>query len=503
MELSAYLRALRKKWWVVLIVTVIGVGAAAGFAWRTPTKYASSVTFFVDTTKATGTGNNYYNDDLWAQSRVNTYLSLLSSQRLGTLIAREPGINLTAKQITGEITATTAPSTVLITATVTDTSSQRSLKIAEAVAKDFTVLIGDIDPQVTLEQVAQPTLDPSPVSKKGLYMLLGFVSGLVLGIIIAVLWELLNTSIRRPDELHELTGLAPLGRTRKVTGETVLASDGDKSAYAEDFRQLRTNIQFLSLERSLAAVMVTAPVGGEGSSTVATNLAIALAGTAQRVLLIEADLRRPSVAELLKIPRTAGLSDVLLDRLPLGAAITVWKPADLNVLLSGSIPPNPSELLGSPAMSRLIEECKRDFDVLIFDAPPVLPVADAAVLARHADGVLMVVRYAKTRRQQLTDAMAAMRAVDGRVLGPVMTMTTGERHYRRYGARTSETTNALLPIPAGSGRSALVSPDGSVPLSAATNSSDSAHPSHRLVKHGPEVTASPAVAVEENSQSVE
>jgi capsular exopolysaccharide synthesis family protein len=200
----------------------------------------------------------------------------------------------------------------------------------------------------------------------------------------------------------------------------VATSSGAGSTRAEAYRQLRTNLMFSNVGKKLQAIVVSSAVSGEGKSTTAVNLATVLAETGRPVLLVDADLRRPSVAGYLDIEGGAGLTNVLAGQLSLDDAIQKWGNGGLHVLASGTLPPNPSELIGSERMATLMAELRTRFDVIVIDTPPVLPVTDAAVAAAHADGVVLVVRHGKTDRERVAMAAQGLRAVDAHIAGTVL-----------------------------------------------------------------------------------
>jgi capsular exopolysaccharide synthesis family protein len=180
-------------------------------------------------------------------------------------------------------------------------------------------------------------------------------------------------------------------------------------------------LQFVDIEGARSFV-VTSSIEREGKSTTATNLAITMADAGMRVLLIDADLPRPKVAQYLDVEGAVGLTDVLIGRATLGDTVQRWGRAQLHVLPAGMVPPNPSELLGSKAMQRLIETVEKEFDAVIIDAPPLLPVTDAAILAKRVGGVILVVAAGYARKQQVGGALAALQNVDVRPSGIVLTM---------------------------------------------------------------------------------
>jgi capsular exopolysaccharide synthesis family protein len=431
MDLSTLARALRKYWWIVVVTTLVAVGAGAIVTLQTPSKYESTVTFFVRT-PAEQIGGAYQGDQ-FAQKRVNSYVQLLGSVRLAQLVLTDTQSTLSANNISNRITAKGDPNTVLLTATVTDTDAAQSLDIAKSIATQFVALVstletppGSTSPLVSLEVTSPPALNTTPVAPKPLVTMgLALIIGLALGVGIALLRELLDKTFRSADSLRAATKAVVLGTI--AFDDTAKASplivDGQaRSVRAEAFRQLRTNLQYVDVDNPLKVLAVTSSIAGEGKSSTATNLAVSFAEAGAKVLLIEGDLRRPRVAEYLGIEGGIGLTNVLTGRLAIEDVLQPWGKGGLTVLASGPIPPNPAELLGSKSMAQLLQSLKKTFEIIIIDTPPLLPVTDGAIISAEADGAILVVRHGKTKRQQVSRAIASLEAVDARLLGAVINM---------------------------------------------------------------------------------
>jgi capsular exopolysaccharide synthesis family protein len=203
---------------------------------------------------------------------------------------------------------------------------------------------------------------------------------------------------------------------------------------AEAYRSLRTNITFARLNHAPRVMVLTSPGPGDGKSTTASNLAITMAQQGHRCLLIDADLRRGRLHESFGIVRDPGLSNVLLGQVTLDDVVHIDPHGGPSVLPTGTLPPNPAELLGSERMAALLTETARQYDVIIIDAPPLNLVTDAAVLSRHADGVLVVARAGVTQQGALTYTFAQLAAVNAPVLGTILNDADPqrERHYGSY-----------------------------------------------------------------------
>jgi capsular exopolysaccharide synthesis family protein len=283
---------------------------------------------------------------------------------------------------------------------------------------------------------ALPALRPSSPNIP-LNIALGALIGLALGIGVAVLRSVLDTRIRTPRDVEGVTDRPIIGAIAydpKARSRPLIVHADPLSPRAESFRALRTNLQFLDMgERS--SFVVTSSLPDEGKSTTAINLAIALADAGKRVALLDTDLRKPKAAEYLGIEGGAGLTDVLIGRARIEDVMLPWGDRSLYVLPAGRIPPNPSELLGSKQMQVLLASLEREFDVVLCDAPPLLPVTDGAILARATSGAILVVAAGKTNRHQLSSAVEALDTVSAKVAGIVMSMvpTRGPDSYYTYG----------------------------------------------------------------------
>ncbi len=405
--------------------------------------YQASVTFFVRTS---GEGNvgAAAQADLFAQTRVNSYAALLRSDRFAEKAIDEFDLDVNARTLSGMIEATGAVDTVLLTATVTSGSEAEAGEIAAAVAESFPAMVSEVEGQgvgdtsVSLEVISGPTVRLVPPDRK-ITLATRILLGAAVGVLGAVLLQLRDRSVTDADEVVEL-GLGPVLGSIPVlsrgSDEPLVVYDDPGILTSEAFRQLRTNLKFLDAERPLGTLVVTSSVAGEGKSVTSANLSLALAAAGGRVLVIEADLRRPSTADLFGLDRAAGLTDVLIGRASPEQVMQPWGHDGLTVLPSGQLPPNPTELLGGDAMVRLLDKLRHEFDAVVLDTPPALLVSDAAVVGAHADGVLVVARSGRTNRKDLRRTHDSLAAVNARVLGTVLTFVPARRR-ETYGSYAS------------------------------------------------------------------
>ncbi len=282
----------------------------------------------------------------------------------------------------------------------------------------------------TIDPAGLPSAPISPDRKRSLITAILF--GLLLGLGAAIVVENLDDSVKSPDEIRDRLGLTVLGtiprirepgaqRTRGERENRPLVTHIDpRSPVAEAYRSLRTNLAFARAHQDLQVIVLTSPGPADGKSTTVANLAITFAQQGQRTLLIDADLRRPVLDKMMNVPRTPGLTDVLIGATALSSAYQATEIPNLSLLGSGAFPPNPSELLGSPAMQHALSDAKAEFDIILLDSPPLLAVTDAAVLSTLADGTIIVVRVESTARAAIRRAVGQLHTVGGRIAGVVL-----------------------------------------------------------------------------------
>ena len=222
--------------------------------------------------------------------------------------------------------------------------------------------------------------------------------------------------------------LAQIAADRDARLHPLTAGAAPASPTVEAFRKLRTNVQFLGAGPAPPGHHVASATAGEGKSTTACNLALALADAANRVLLVDLNLRSPTVEQYLSMEPGAGAASVLAGRIPAKRAVRRWAEGRLDVLTAGGSPLNPSELLASPATAALLDDVRAHYDFVILDTPALLPVTDAAAVAARSDGVILLVQYGKTAEEQVAAALNVLEAVKAPLLGVVLTRTPAPRH---------------------------------------------------------------------------
>lgn len=443
MELQDFLRVARKRWLTIAITTLVVLGLAAVVTALQPKQYTSSTQFFVS---VSGQDNAALQQgSSFTQERVKSYAQLLTTPRALDPVVEELDDGTTADDLADKVTVTTPPETVLVEVEVEDRDPDHAQEIATVIGETFPEVVSEIERpegssgtspiKVSLVEPASTEDTPSspvPVRNLGL----GLVLGLLLGVGLAVLRHLFDTTVRTDADVEEITEEPVIGAVHydpRAGKEPLIVESDPSSPRSEAFRAVRTNLMFVDAANHPRTILLTSSIPGEGKSTTIANLALTLAQSGSSVCLIEADLRRPRLLEYLGLEGSAGLTDVLIERAQLDDVLQPYGADRLEVVGAGAIPPNPSELLASDAMSRVLTQLSARFDYVLIDTPPVLPVTDAVVLSTKVDGVIVLVGTTIVRKEQLEATIESLNAVDNTLLGLVLNRV-GHKSSGGYGA---------------------------------------------------------------------
>jgi succinoglycan biosynthesis transport protein ExoP len=429
MDLHDFGRFLRAGW--IFILAFVLVGAAGGFAYSLTQQpvYSATARVFVGTT-ATSSVDSQSVGLTFNQQIVASYMAIVTDPIVLNPVIEKLGLDESASQLASQVTADVPTGTLVMDITVVDSSAARSARIANAVTASLSDAVGALTPGKTsastpikITSTADAVAPTSPISpNKALNLALGTMVGLILGLLAAFLRAVTDTKIRSARDIAQITDaplLAAIASTSKQDRNRLVDASDARSARGEAFRLLRTNLQFLDSAKESRSFVLTSANQGEGKTTTVSNLAVTIADTDTRVVLIDADLRRPQVHRQFGIDGSVGLTDVLIGSVALDDALQQWGGGDLAILPAGTIPPNPSELLQSADMIQLLDLLGTRFDIILLDTPPVVPVADAAILAARSSGAIMVVAEGRTRRHQLEKAVTQLEQVHGRLFGVV------------------------------------------------------------------------------------
>lgn len=450
LELSDYLRVLRRNWILIVASTLLGLAIAAAAVVVIKPTYTAETKLFV-AIQSSGSVADLQQGNTFSQSRVQSYVETVGTPAVLQPAIDSLGLEVSPAALSNSVRASADLKTVIISIKAQDTSPVQAAAIAQAVADSLIDTIGRLESQaqgspspVKLSVVTPATAPTSPSEPNAkLNLAVGAISGLILGLGTAVLRNALDNKVRGEADLRRVTDAPILGGISFDTDATkkpLLTQTPAQSPRAESFLQIRTNLKFAHVSHGSKAILVTSSLPGEGKSTTATNLAIAMAQSGQSVVLVDADLRRPSVGDYLGLDRNAGLTTALIGQADINDLFQPWGADNLFVLTSGEIPPNPSELLGSEPMRQLILRLEEVFDAVIIDAPPLLPVTDAAVLSQQVGGVVLVVGSSKVRLPDVQKSLAALNMVDADLLGLVINLLPAKGpdayaySYQRYGS---------------------------------------------------------------------
>jgi capsular exopolysaccharide synthesis family protein len=440
MELRDYLRILRKRTKSIVFSTLLCAATALGISLVTVPVYQGSAKLLVVAKTEPGGGTaSAYEGALLSQQLVKSFSQILESRATAEAALRLDPQPLTARQLQARIRAEPVTETLLINLSVEDTDPARARRLTNSVARAFTEAVPKLQTGSALQvSLVEPALTPtSPARPRTkLNVTLGLVLGVMLGVGLAFLREFVDRTVKTPEELEAAAGVAVVGTIPpfKAAKQPIPVAAEPRTPAAEAFRKLRTNFAFLGVDRESLCCVITSPTAADGKSTVVANLAIALSQTGQRVALVDADLRKPSLHRTFGLQQRVGTTTVLLDQADVFDALQQPNQDHPAILTSGQLPPNPSELLGSRRMEQLLKELRGAFDVVLVDCAPLLPVTDPMVVSRFTDGILLITRAAVTTRDQVNAAKMACAKAGATLFGTVLNASpvTDANQYAYY-----------------------------------------------------------------------
>jgi capsular exopolysaccharide synthesis family protein len=441
MELREYLRGLRRHWLAICLMTLVGLAAAFGwYVLQTPVYQATAIGL-VQTREAAQAQEQNENlilvpqFDGFARSKLPTYMEMATWRVVAEGVIADLGLDASPSEAVSRIAIENPAETNMIRVTAVGASPADAVALAEAWLGSLSAAIDDTEGDgtegsapVSIFVTQSAILPDAPIFPDlNTALIVGGVLGFGVGIAFALMRTASDRRIRAADGVESRTGLPVVGTIpltnsgdSRLFDANTLTEKGARFAVSEAMRSMRTNLQFMDVDHPPRAIVVTSPVPSDGKSTIACNLATTLAASGKPVVLIDGDLRRSTVAKTMGLPGGAGLSDVLSGRAEIADVLQrTSRHENLFVLTAGSTPPNPSEVLGSERMRRLIDDLAEHATVII-DAPPLLPVTDGAVLTHQADGALVVVSMGKTTYELLEKSLDTIAKAGGRALGVVL-----------------------------------------------------------------------------------
>ncbi len=477
MTVRDYLAVIRRRWWLVAMATIIATGVALGLSAAQTPVYEAEAQMLVDTRSTDSlfdSGNDLRTSD--AARAVQTEIQVLEGERVRTRLESNLGLDRPPPEVDASVVGSTDVIAAHVRSTNPETAqilangyvqayiderraqavdgliaagTQVQNKISELQSQADLLPEGDLEREAILAQqatfrqilnqlqvdtalktggasvVQSASLPVDPVEPQPLRTaVLAALAGLVLGLAAALAIDYFDDAVRSDEDLERISAvpvLAVVPVDRPADHRPIsVSAPGDQAV--ESYRGLRTNLQFLAIDRPLKVIQVTSSLPGEGKTTTATNLACVLAQAGRSVAIVDADLRRPRVHEVFATPQVPGVTDLLMGHSAdtIGHAIAVGPSASLTVFASGTAPGNPGELLSSQRCRSMIRDLAERFDFVIVDSAPVLPVADSVALAGDVDAVLFVTQAKRTSRQNVTDALERLERVQAPVIGLVL-----------------------------------------------------------------------------------
>lgn len=481
LEFRSQLRVLRAHWLAIVACTVLGAAILGVWALVQPRVYTAESSGYVAVTASGADAGSALIADNLAKAKVKSYIDIGTWRAVAESAIDRLGLDTTPEALVGQVTVSNPLDTVNINVRANAGSPEAARDLAQAWLAGMSEQVAKLDQSadtgdgtIRLVEGDSARLPDAPTyPNTRLMIIIGALAGLVLALIYAFARHALDRRVRSAEMIEREVGVAVVGTIpyeKSFSHERrLLPLNGTTAArglfgIGESIRELRSNIQFMDVDSPPRTIVMTSPLPGDGKSTTSANLAITIAQSGQSVYLIDADLRRPMIASIFGLIEGAGLTDILAQRASVDDVAQPGGVPGLYVIAAGRIPPNPSELLGSARMRELLAALSQD-SIVILDAPPLLPVTDAAVLSAQADGAVVIVSAGKTTLDLLKRATTAVDKVGARVLGVVINRVPkrgggyyGERYAREYYAsastgRTDEgktsSPSAVSPTPEG------------------------------------------------------
>jgi succinoglycan biosynthesis transport protein ExoP len=444
--------ALLKRWYIIAICFIVAAGSAYAVS-----KYYLKPVYEAQTTLFLGKESEKVSlsiaDIQLNNQLVTDYRELLKSNLVAETIQQKLDVNV------GKFKSSVNVQTVKDSRIFKISYQDNDPKLAADVVNELAVIIKQMANDViqvknvkVIDVAKEPKYPVSPNKKKNV-AIAGFL-GLALGAALIFLLEMLDYTFKKPEEVERQLGLNVIGVVPKFEGgkrgkaekkdqkkieldylKNLITKNDPKAPASEAFRELRTNLHYISVDKELKTLVVTSPSLGDGKTVTAVNMAVTLAKSGSKVLIIDADLRKPKVHHYFGIKNAEGLTNMLtedIDSKNINTA-SIDGISNLSILPSGPIPPNPAEILSSNKMRQMLENLKSEYDIIIVDTPPVGQVTDAAILAGITDGALLVFASAQTRIDMAKRAKKALDSVNTNIVGTVLTkMDIGRTSYYNY-----------------------------------------------------------------------
>lgn len=449
MDIVQFFGLLRRRFALILVCLIAGTAGGVFYTHHAKVVYKATAQTLLSVPDTTSVGEQIGGDVLTSQ-QINTWAAVATSRAVAQRVIDQLGLQATPSRVADHLSAVVERSTAIIDITASSGTPLSAKALADAGAQ---ALADEIDAlQVNqggrvaarlLDAAEVPTKPSSP--NKPLAVTLGFILGLLGGFVLSAALDAADRTVKTTSQGDALFGAPLLALIPRRRGKMLVVRRDSRSTDAEHYRTLRTAVRFVHPDSPIRTLVVTSAVPGDGKTITASNLAVAMALSGERVVLVDADLRRAQVAKTFGLDGSVGLTSLVLGTCSLNDALQQWDPG-LLIMPSGPLPPNPSEILGSQLFNQVLQQLVAIADIVIIDTPPVLPVTDALALATQVDGVLLVARQGKTLRSGAAEARRKLNNVGAHIVGYVLNAVPPREAQQYYAEYEYKGTGPTLPV---------------------------------------------------------
>lgn len=415
--------ALKKRWFVIAAIFILATVSAALYTMYFVTPiYAGSTKVSIG--KPSKEDQSYNASDITNYNGlVDVFSEYIKSNDFVSKALEESNLDYNSRAVLSGIHTESGTSTPTITLVYYSPDAIQTKKVLGAINKYLTNHASDYIKNTgvrTVESVYVSDVPVSPNLNKNIFM--GALAGFVIGVGLALVIDFANKKIIGEEDINRVIEVPVIGDIPRVHKKLngLVSFSNDLSPISEYYRTLRTNIEYSSYDNKIKTILISSSVQGEGKTTVAANLAAAFANSSKKTLVIDCDLRNPSLHKIFRVGNGCGLSDVIVNKNTLKEAVKKIND-NLYVLSAGRRTPNPSEMLGSAVMDNFLERVKDEYDLIIMDSPPVQEFTDAQVLSKKADGIIFIVKCNATKRNVIKKSKKLFDIVNSQIIGTVLT----------------------------------------------------------------------------------
>ncbi|WP_053984388.1 polysaccharide biosynthesis tyrosine autokinase [Niameybacter massiliensis] len=438
-EYKELLMSLLRKWYIV-VLCILTVGGAMAYlkGGNIVTTYQTRTSIVVgNSIDAEGKSFNIQDIQVY-QNYMNTYIAMLNTDMVMDKVVERLSFEASAGAIRGRISASPQANTQFLDLTLSWPVKEQAQEVLQVVTETFIEEMVDTYPAITLrmmDKVSEPSTITTGTTRSSMAIKGGMLGG-ILSIFVVFALEFMDNTLKSDKEVERRLNTCCLTRVprqrKKIKTVSFRNVKEFSPSFLEAYRLLRTNLNFLSIDQNITSIVVTSAKQGDGKSLTTAMLATVMALAGKKTILVDCDLRKPSISNLFKFANERGFTDVLLNIKEVQDVVHQTSIDNLYVLPAGTVPINPSEILCSQKAKELIEGLKVEYDYMIIDSPPVGLMADGQVLSQYVDGCVLVASYRRTKIQEVEKAKAAIEYVDGKVLGVVLNRTKDKHMSKAY-----------------------------------------------------------------------